>query len=156
MLVPNFLLGSLALGLTAASALPEAKLTALHGRQSEAGGCDNSQDRTQWCGKGTIKTDGEATWPNKDTPAAAATKTFNIEVAEATLAPDGIQKPMLVINGTYPGPTIIAGMPLHPKHFQTTLLTMHRLGRCSYYQCEKQHERQRVRSRFHFMCVLLD
>ncbi|KAH6664856.1 laccase-1 precursor [Halenospora varia] len=108
MLVPNFLLGSLALGLTAASALPEAKLTALHGRQSEAGGCDNSQDRTQWCGKGTIKTDGEATWPNKDTPAAAATKTFNIEVAEATLAPDGIQKPMLVINGTYPGPTIIA------------------------------------------------
>ncbi|KAF4635791.1 hypothetical protein G7Y89_g2311 [Cudoniella acicularis] len=106
MLVAKILLASLGLELAGASVLLDANLAGINKRQVEtATGCDNSADRTKWCYGLDVHTDGEVTAP---IPTASATKTFNIEVSEQTLSPIGVNKPMLVINGTYPGPTIIA------------------------------------------------
>ncbi|EXJ85419.1 hypothetical protein A1O1_05783 [Capronia coronata CBS 617.96] len=47
--------------------------------------------------------------PQKDMPdTAGATRYYNFTISRATLAPDGVQVPTIVVNGQYPGPLIEA------------------------------------------------
>lgn len=43
-------------------------------------------------------------------PDTGITRNYTFEVARATLAPDGYEKPMIVVNGQYPGPLIEANL----------------------------------------------
>lgn len=43
-----------------------------------------------------------------DCPDTGVTRSYNFTIAQSTLAPDGVQRPMLLVNGQFPGPTIEA------------------------------------------------
>ncbi|KAK5073814.1 hypothetical protein LTR64_007048 [Lithohypha guttulata] len=45
--------------------------------------------------------------PN-DVPATGIVRSYNFTIARSTLAPDGVQRPVMLINGQFPGPTIEA------------------------------------------------
>ncbi len=40
--------------------------------------------------------------------AQGVTRYYDLTVARATFAPDGVQQPMIVVNGQYPGPLLEA------------------------------------------------
>lgn len=42
------------------------------------------------------------------TPDTGVTRYYNFDVARGMLAPEGIPKPMLLVNGQFPGPMIEA------------------------------------------------
>jgi FtsP/CotA-like multicopper oxidase with cupredoxin domain len=46
--------------------------------------------------------------PYTDAPATGVTRRYTFNVARANLAPDGVTKEMIVVNGQFPGPTIEA------------------------------------------------
>lgn len=56
-----------------------------------------------WSKDFNILVDSEEKWP-----ITGKTVRYTLEVTNMTLAPDGIPKQMLVVNGSYPGPTISA------------------------------------------------
>lgn len=67
--------------------------------------CKNGPNsRRCWKGDLTIETDSEERWPN-----TGKTVHYALNITNQTLAPDGTPRSMLVINGQYPGPMIIAG-----------------------------------------------
>lgn len=43
-----------------------------------------------------------------DGPDTGVTREYYFEITNTTLAPDGIDRTVLTVNGTFPGPTIIA------------------------------------------------
>jgi hypothetical protein len=113
MLATELLLGSLALGLVGALTTgPEARLAPISPRQSA--NCNTAANRTCWSDGFDILTDSETNWPGKG-GAPPNEKFFNIFISEETLSPFGQSKPMLVVNGTYPGPTLIAGKKHNPQ-----------------------------------------
>ncbi|KAF1978938.1 hypothetical protein BU23DRAFT_191023 [Bimuria novae-zelandiae CBS 107.79] len=68
--------------------------------------CNTNRDRSCWVKKGskryTIDTDYEDDFP------VGITRTFNLEIAEKTVSPDGFPKLAQVVNGQFPGPLIEA------------------------------------------------
>lgn len=107
MLATQLFLGSFALGLVGALTTgPEAKLVPINPRQSA--NCNTAADRKCWSDGFDISTDSETNWPGKGGNPPDE-KFYNIIISEMELSPFGTPKKMLVINGTYPGPTLIAG-----------------------------------------------
>lgn len=103
MLGSKLLALSLALGLAKASALPEVGLKPVQNRQ--ATNCNTPTSRECWLdGSFTIDTDSEVSHPDTGSDPVV----YYLDVAEKRLSPDGVAKNMLVINGTFPGPTITA------------------------------------------------
>jgi hypothetical protein len=110
MLATQLLLGSFALGLVGALTTgPEAKLVPINPRQST--NCNTAANRQCWSngdiGGFNISTDSETSWPGKGRNPPDE-KHYNIVISEKELSPFGTPKKMLVVNGTYPGPTLIA------------------------------------------------
>lgn len=67
-------------------------------------GCMNGpSSRNCWDGTYSVDTDFDLDWPD-----TGKTVTYNLEIAPASYAPDGFEKDMILINGQYPGPTIVA------------------------------------------------
>ncbi|KAF2010981.1 multicopper oxidase [Aaosphaeria arxii CBS 175.79] len=67
-------------------------------------GCTNGpKSRGCWVDGTSIDTDFHRQWPN-----TGKTVTYDFEITNTTMAPDGVERLMLVINGQYPGPTIEA------------------------------------------------
>ncbi|KAF2794437.1 multicopper oxidase [Melanomma pulvis-pyrius CBS 109.77] len=67
-------------------------------------GCTHGPgSRGCWNGDFDISSDMDLKWP-----ATGKTVKYNFEITNITLAPDGFAKPMMVINGQYPGPTVVA------------------------------------------------
>jgi len=65
-----------------------------------------------WSKDFNIDSDAEERWPN-----TGKTVYYELEITNTTLAPDGVPKQMLVVNGQYPGPLISARMLLQlPFH----------------------------------------
>jgi len=67
------------------------------------GNCANTATSRHCWGSYSIDTDATYTWPN-----TGVTRRFHFEVREAILAPDGVEKRMMTVNGQYPGPKIEA------------------------------------------------
>lgn len=66
--------------------------------------CSNGPfTRSCWEGGFSVDTDMDVKWPN-----TGKIVTYNFEITNTTLAPDGFSREMLVINGQYPGPAITA------------------------------------------------
>ncbi|KAF2671318.1 laccase [Microthyrium microscopicum] len=66
--------------------------------------CTNTPTTRQcWSGGLSTSTDTQTTWPN-----TGKTVTLNWVISSKTLAPDGFSRPMMVVNGQYPGPAIRA------------------------------------------------
>ncbi|KAF2873996.1 multicopper oxidase-domain-containing protein [Massariosphaeria phaeospora] len=61
------------------------------------------KSRSCWGDGFDISTDMDLKWPN-----TGKTVKYDFEITNVTLAPDGFEKPMMVVNGQYPGPTIVA------------------------------------------------
>ncbi|KAF2736345.1 laccase [Polyplosphaeria fusca] len=73
-------------------------------RRSYGDGCKNGPDsRHCWTGDFTLDTDMDERWPD-----TGKTVTYNFEITNTTLSPDGVPRMMYVVNGQYPGPTIYA------------------------------------------------
>ncbi|KAK4188254.1 putative laccase precursor [Podospora australis] len=66
-------------------------------------GCQNGPKSRMCWGDFDIDTDDTTTWPN-----TGVTRFYDFNITEETLAPDGVKKPLMVVNGQYPGPAIIA------------------------------------------------
>ncbi|KAJ4300009.1 hypothetical protein N0V90_005257 [Kalmusia sp. IMI 367209] len=68
--------------------------------------CNTNKDRGCWVKKGSktynIDTDYEDDFP------VGITRTFNLEISEKTVSPDGFPKVAQVVNGQFPGPLIEA------------------------------------------------
>lgn len=66
--------------------------------------CDgNTADtRSEWCDF-SIDTDYTTTAPD-----TGVTRTYYLDLAEATVSPDGVERFALAINGSIPGPTLFA------------------------------------------------
>ena len=41
-------------------------------------------------------------------PTTGVTRSYNFDIARATIAPDGVERPVILVNGAFPGPTIEA------------------------------------------------
>ncbi|KAK0628829.1 Cupredoxin [Bombardia bombarda] len=63
--------------------------------------CTNTATARNCWGANSITDNTETVWPS-----TGVTRTYNFNVAYATLSPDGVAKKMMVVNGQYPGPTI--------------------------------------------------
>lgn len=59
--------------------------------------------RNCWNNGFSVATDSDDKWPE-----TGNTVTYNLEVTQKTLSPDGVARPMIVFNGQYPGPAIVA------------------------------------------------
>lgn len=59
--------------------------------------------RNCWDGHFSVHTDSEEEWPN-----TGKTVKYVFEVTEKLMTPDGTPRDMIVVNGQYPGPTIVA------------------------------------------------
>ncbi|KAF2660090.1 multicopper oxidase [Lophiostoma macrostomum CBS 122681] len=76
----------------------------VHRRQGYPTGCTNGPtSRDCWDGDFTVSTDQDISWPD-----TGKTVSYNLEIAPGKYSPDGVEKDMILINGQYPGPTIVA------------------------------------------------
>ncbi|KAH7043767.1 laccase-1 precursor [Macrophomina phaseolina] len=67
-------------------------------------GCLFSKDaRNCWRDNFNIDTDFDERFPT-----TGKTVTYNLEITNTTMAPDGIERVVMAVNGQYPGPTLIA------------------------------------------------
>ncbi|KAF2674276.1 laccase [Microthyrium microscopicum] len=81
----------------AAAPVPSASKTADRG-------CSNGPlTRSCWGNGFSISTDFDEKWPD-----TGKVRSYNMEITNTTCAPDGISRTCLLINGQYPGPTIVA------------------------------------------------
>ncbi|RPA80406.1 hypothetical protein BJ508DRAFT_239962 [Ascobolus immersus RN42] len=64
-------------------------------------GCQNTPTSRGCWGSFSIEDDPHDVWPN-----TGVTREYHLRIGHKTLAPDGVPKQMMVINGQYPGPTI--------------------------------------------------
>ncbi|KAK4197515.1 hypothetical protein QBC40DRAFT_256932 [Triangularia verruculosa] len=65
--------------------------------------CANGPTARNCWGGFNIDDDVSYTWPD-----IGVTRSYSFDVGLATLAPDGVSKQMMIVNGQYPGPTIEA------------------------------------------------
>ncbi|KAF1976436.1 hypothetical protein BU23DRAFT_48462 [Bimuria novae-zelandiae CBS 107.79] len=72
-------------------------------RQYDTGACENGPKSRSCWGQFDIDTDHDREWPDTGNIVK-----YLFEVSNMTLAPDGVEKRMTVVNGQYPGPTIEA------------------------------------------------
>jgi len=63
----------------------------------------SSTDRACWSNGFDISTDSEKSWPN-----TGKTVSYNLEITNTTMSPDGTPVTVFAVNGQYPGPTITA------------------------------------------------
>ncbi|KAI8932752.1 hypothetical protein NX059_010242 [Plenodomus lindquistii] len=61
------------------------------------------ESRGCWTNGFSIDTDMDINWPN-----TGKTVKYHLEITNSTGSPDGFERPMMLINGQYPGPTIVA------------------------------------------------
>ncbi|KAK4168059.1 multicopper oxidase-domain-containing protein [Cladorrhinum sp. PSN259] len=73
-----------------------------HGSTKRAS-CTNTPTARGCWGDFSIDVDPTYTWPN-----TGVTRNYNFNIGYTTLAPDGVSKEMMTVNGQYPGPTIEA------------------------------------------------
>lgn len=171
-------------GLSAASVLPDSHLLNIERRQassstttaasttsSAAAACTNGPN-TRGCwdsSTGTnfsIATDAETTWPNTGITVPVGYSDglsdslglpvyqYTLVISAKTLAPDGTSRAMLVVNGTYPGPTLTASeLRSSPIMRCPRSNRNHRLGRQTASHCCKSNDRQRVRSSPQFFLI---
>lgn len=67
-------------------------------------GCTNTaDDRAAWCDGFSIDSDEETTWPT-----TGKTRQYTLTITNTTMAPDGFERLVLVVNDQYPGPVIEA------------------------------------------------
>ncbi|KAF2466250.1 uncharacterized protein BDR25DRAFT_293639 [Lindgomyces ingoldianus] len=67
-------------------------------------GCSHGpKTRSCWNNGFSISTDMDEKWPN-----TGKVVTYELEITNTTGSPDGLSRPMFLINGQYPGPTIVA------------------------------------------------
>ncbi|KKY25837.1 putative laccase-1 precursor [Diplodia seriata] len=72
-------------------------------------GCLFSKDaRNCWRDHFNILTDFDAQFPKN-----GKTVTYDLEITNTTMAPDGVERLIMAVNGQYPGPTLIAGIHFH-------------------------------------------
>jgi hypothetical protein len=66
--------------------------------------CSNGAfTRGCWSNGFSISTDFDEKWPN-----TGKVRSYHLEITNTTCAPDGITRDCLLLNGQYPGPTIVA------------------------------------------------
>ncbi|KIX06539.1 uncharacterized protein Z518_04515 [Rhinocladiella mackenziei CBS 650.93] len=68
-------------------------------------------DLGKWMGGGDCPWGGKTasgSHPQRDIPDTGVTRYYDFTVARATMAPDGVSVPMIVVNGQFPGPMIEA------------------------------------------------
>ena len=82
---------------TVALAAPRA---GLHTRSACAG--NTASDRSVWCDH-SVDTDYESVVPD-----TGVTREYWLELTQVTVSPDGVSRVAMAINGSLPGPTIIA------------------------------------------------
>ncbi|TGO62391.1 hypothetical protein BCON_0020g00640 [Botryotinia convoluta] len=84
------------------SAIPSQALS--NNKRTSTSNCLNAAlSRNCWNGNYSIDTDSEEAWPNTGVVVA-----YTLTITNQTMSPDGTPRWMLVVNGTYPGPTITA------------------------------------------------
>lgn len=69
------------------------------------------ESRGCWYGDFNIDTDMDVSWPN-----TGKTVKYHLTITNTTGAPDGFERPMLLINGQYPGP-VSATLNIPINHF---------------------------------------
>jgi hypothetical protein len=75
-----------------------------HARATLDGYCKNSAfTRSCWDNGFSISADFDEKWPN-----TGVVRKYNFVITNTTCAPDGISRQCSLVNGQYPGPTIIA------------------------------------------------
>ncbi|KAF2715764.1 multicopper oxidase [Pleomassaria siparia CBS 279.74] len=75
-----------------------------HEEARTSGGCSyGPNSRGCWSDEYDISTDMDLKWPD-----TGKLVQYNFEITNTTLAPDGFEKFMTVVNGQYPGPTVVA------------------------------------------------
>ncbi|KAF7909066.1 hypothetical protein BELL_0043g00250 [Botrytis elliptica] len=84
------------------SALPS-KVSSNNKRISTPTCLNAASSRNCWNGNYSIDTNSEEAWPNTGVVVA-----YTLTITNQTMSPDGTPRWMLVVNGTYPGPTITA------------------------------------------------
>lgn len=66
--------------------------------------CTNGPESRQcWYDGWNINTDFDTNWPD-----AGCTRQYHLDITNGTAAPDGVERPVLLVNGKYMGPTIYA------------------------------------------------
>jgi len=69
-----------------------------------SGGCNHGpSSRGCWHGDFSIDTDMDEHWPD-----TGKVVKYHLEIQNTTLAPDGFSRDVMIINGQFPGPTIVA------------------------------------------------
>ncbi|KAI0396002.1 Cupredoxin [Xylariaceae sp. FL0594] len=94
---------SLSLILGGLASLTAALPSAAEDLERRGGYCENTPTSRRCWGNNDIDTDPTFFWPD-----TGVTRHYDFNVGYATLAPDGVEKQMMVVNGQYPGPTIEA------------------------------------------------
>ncbi|PSN74955.1 hypothetical protein BS50DRAFT_643487 [Corynespora cassiicola Philippines] len=88
------------------------------------GGCRHGpRSRSCWSDGFDVSTDMDLKWPN-----TGKTVKYEFDITNVTLAPDGVPKPMMVVNGQYPGPTIYADWGDEIEVVVTNSLTVNGTG----------------------------
>lgn len=73
-------------------------------QKSPSSNCTHGpSSRGCWQGEFSIYTDMDLKWPS-----TGKTVKYNLDITNETGSPDGFERPMLLINGQYPGPAIVA------------------------------------------------
>lgn len=85
--------------LSAASAISDASISMPTGHACAG---NSASDRSLWCDH-SIDTDYEEIAPD-----TGVTREYWLDLIQVTMAPDGVPRTVLTVNGTMPGPTIIA------------------------------------------------
>ncbi|KAF1998379.1 multicopper oxidase [Amniculicola lignicola CBS 123094] len=74
------------------------------GQEKRTDSCVNGpHTRNCWKNGFSVATDMDEKWPS-----ALKTVKYDFDITTMTLSPDGVAKEMIVVNGQYPGPTIVA------------------------------------------------
>jgi hypothetical protein len=92
----------LSLGLGAVVlAAPRANSNSRRATNSACAG-NSASDRSLWCDY-NIDTDYESVIPN-----TGVTREYWLELTQVTISPDGVSRTAMAVNGSIPGPTIVA------------------------------------------------
>ena len=78
-------------------------LSSTLGTRATCSGSNTADDRSSWCDGFDINTN-----YHDEAPDTGVTREYWLELVNTTLAPDGVERIVLTVNGTLPGPTIFA------------------------------------------------
>ncbi|KAF2194460.1 multicopper oxidase [Zopfia rhizophila CBS 207.26] len=74
-----------------------------HNKGRDYGCSHGRKSRNCWSDGFNVETDMDEKWPD-----TGKMVTYNFDITNTTMAPDGFERQMMVVNGQYPGPTIEA------------------------------------------------